>query len=254
MKFLKYILGLLIVGSLTGCFDDDFDFDYNPNAAAPVVQNLNGPTGATSNGFGENVYTIAPRGGATVNWSVTGTEATVTAEGPKATIIYAEKGTPGTAYVIVTESINGKTSQADSVIVALSAYCAMDASAFIGTATLMGDECDRTNNEPIVAGTGAGDLLMSGIMNATVTDSWGEVWDVGVGNGGVTQLTMNADGSLVIAEQHLGDTDGGSWRYYIRGSGSYDQCNETMSIDFDFGDGPGSYWGGSYSCTVTIEM
>jgi hypothetical protein len=52
----------------------------------------------------------------------------------------------------------------------------------------------------------------------------------------------------------LVDTDAGSWTYYIQGTGSYDQCNQAMSIDFDFGDGPGSYLGGSYSCTFTIEM
>jgi hypothetical protein len=37
-------------------------------------------------------------------------------------------------------------------------------------------------------------------MNATETDSCSEVWDTGVGNEGVTHVTLNADVSLVIPE------------------------------------------------------
>ena len=243
---------MFITATLASCWGDDFEFDYDPNAVVPKVQNMAGPTEAISNGFGENTYTCAPRSGSSFAWTVTGTGATITNPEPyTAVVVFSETSENGTAIVSVVETAsNGKSSEAAEIEVALSGYCPLNAGAFVGTIVTSDDDCGYTTSGVISLGSGANDLVIDGIMDAQVQDSWGEVYDAGVGNDGNVHITLNEDGTAVIPSQHMGTTDNGSWEYWIRGEGSYSQCDKIITLNYIFGDSADDY----YECKVIINM
>ncbi|MDH5599238.1 MAG: hypothetical protein OEY34_08940, partial [Cyclobacteriaceae bacterium] len=167
----------------------------------------------------------------------------------KCNIVFAQSSVNSTAYVIVTETAaNGNTSAPDSITVTLNRYCPLDLAAYVGTAVATGDSF--TTGTTNTLGTGANELILDGIMDAQVQGSWAETYDVGVGNEGSTHVVLNADGTVNIPSQHLGSTEGGTWVYWIRGSGTYSQCDRTMTLNYTFGDDVDDY----YNRTVTLTM
>ncbi len=231
----KYIIALFVSALLSGCFAEE-EFDYNYSSFVPRVQNMSGPSAAIANGFGESKYSVLTRGGSTYAWTVTGATATVTNDAPNiVTIVFAESAVPLTATVSVVETAaNGNASDPAEISVELAAYCPLNTAVYVGTAATVSDSRSYTTGVTLVA-DGASGLILDGVMDAQVIGSWGETYDAGVGNEGSLKITLNADGTVVIPNQHFGTTENGAWEYWMRGSGTYDQCNKTLTLSYTFG-------------------
>jgi hypothetical protein len=238
MKFLKYILGLLIVGSLTGCFDDDFDFDYNPNAAAPIVQGFIGPADASANNVTEYEYNVAPRGGSTYAFTVVGaTTASITpvTGRPNAVdIIFSESPVDLDAYVTVVETAaNGKSSAVDSVSVTVSAYCSYNAQTLIGNLPGMDGRNGADYVSQAVVSSGGSDALfgITGLAFEWMFDYWGET----ITSSEVVNMELDPLGLFItIPEQDYLTTlwNGAPYSYKIAGTGLVNACTGDITITY----------------------
>lgn len=239
----KLFILIIALGSvLYGCSNED-DFDYDANSVVPVVQGFTGPTAATANGFGENMYSVIGRGGASYAFTVEGASATITQDPDKpykATVIFAESAVDLSAYVFVVETAaNGKSSEKDTVAVSLAAYCAFNSADLVGTTSGV-DDCGYNNDGTTSVGATSNNLIINadgsgnpGLLTGLFA-GWGETFQDGFGNDGDVHLVLNEDGSIEIPYQYFGQTLPGPYDYWIQGSGSFDQCKKTMNINYQF--------------------
>lgn len=253
-----------------GCAKEE-EFVYDASSVVPVVQDFSGPSSATANGFGENEYSVRTRGGSSFAFSVVGTDATVTAvaDAPhKSNVVFAQSSVDLTAYVIVVETAaNGKSSEADSIMVSLAAYCAFNPSDFAGGTASGVEPCwdlDFGGTVPIVVDGSNITFPADASGNPTIFNGkyagWGETFQAGFGNEGAVTGTMNEDGTIEFAPQYIGQTLPGPYDYWFQASGSYDQCKKTITLqtwDWSYDEFASAWYGSASGCedswTISVQ-
>jgi hypothetical protein len=235
---------------------------YNYDAIVPKV--LNGIQG-TAVAFQTTTadYTIDYyRGGSTWNWSAEGaTVKSVSEDSRTATIEYP---TDGTAKITVTETTQGGvTSDPATLDVTVNAFCPWTADDFVGTwvgvESVGGD--DNEDITFVITKIDANTISINADQDGypgllqSVYKGWGETFQAGFGLEGDIHVTLGlGDGSLSLNPgEYWGQTLPGPYDYWYVGSGNWDGCASSISLNFemhwddaDFSDG------GDYSSVSTL--
>lgn len=234
---------------------------YDYNAIQPKV--LNGIQGTevafqtTSAEYTINYY----RGGSTWDWSASG--ATIKSVSDDTRTVTLEFPNDGTVTLTVTETTaGGVTSEPASKTITVNAFCPWTADDFVGT---------WSGTESV----GGGDpenitLTISKVDNSTIaieTDAegypgllqsvykgWGETFQPGFGLEGAIHVTVGGAGGLTLnTGEYWGQTLPGPYDYWYSGSGNWDGCTSTITLDFDMHWDQGDFTdGGNRNCIATL--
>lgn len=235
---------------------------YDYNAITPKV--LNGIQGTavafqtTSATYTINYY----RGGSTWNWSAEGaTVSSVSEDTRTATITYP---TAGTAKIVVTETTAGNvTSEPATLDVTVNAFCPKDADWYVGTWTGT-ESVGGGDPEPISVTISKVDATTIAInadadgypgLLQSVYKGWGETFQAGFGLEGAIHVTLGlGDGTLSInSGEYWGQTLPGPYDYWYSGSGNWDGCTSSITLDFDMHWDQGDFDdGGNRECIATL--
>ena len=218
--------------------------DYNFDNVIPMIFDFTGPTLLPASGLGFVEYSCLHRGGSTYAFTTEGHTATINIkEGHPniAEVTWDQSAVNVAAKIFVVETTaGGKTSDPDTIDVALTPFCAMTISDFVGTWT--GTEtgsCENAITVTFEAGTAENTIVAratSGIpaFLGCVFTGWGEVFQAGFGNEGDIILTLGlTDGSVTINLEYWGQTLPGPYDYDQNGSGTWSGCGAAPTMSFD---------------------
>lgn len=96
-------------------------------------------------------------------------------------------------------------------------------------------------------GVGANKLLFEAVNRVpalyhSLYTGWGEEFQVGFGQEADIIVDINLDnGGLSVSNQYFGQTQPGSWDYYLEGSGLWDGFAKSMTLTIKVGDNTGWY-------------
>lgn len=235
---------------------------YDYNAIKPAVINgIKGTTVAfqtTSVDYTINYY----RGGSTWDWSASG--ATVKSVSDDTRTVTIEYPTAGTATIMVTETTaGGVTSEQSTLDVTVNAFCPWTADDYVGTwvgtesvgggdpeaITVTISKVDATTIRINADADGYPGLLQS------VYKGWGETYQAGFGLEGAIDLTLGlGDGTIsLVSGSYWGQTLPGPYDYWYSGSGNWDGCTSSITVDFDMHWDEGDFGdGGNRNCIATL--
>lgn len=233
---------------------------YDYNAIIPKV--LNGIQGTavafqtTQASYTINYY----RGGSTWNWSAEG--ATVVSVSEDTRTATLEFPNDGMAKVIVTETTaGGVTSEPATLDITVNAFCPWTADDFVGTwagtEDIGGDVFDisftisKVDATTISIDTDADGY--PGLLQA-VYKGWGETYQAGFGLEGAIHMTVGSAGGLALnTGEYWGQTLPGPYDYWYVGSGTWDGCTSSISLNFEMHWDQGNFGdGGNYSCVANL--
>lgn len=205
---------------------------YDASMVIPAVLSVSGPTLALQT-FAYQFQVTYYRAGSTWNWSaVDATVQSVSSDTRTATVLFDQFPASGIASVKITETTVGGTTSAEKVLeVTVNQFCPLAG----GLADLVGSWSGEDAYYPSIITTvvDGEDLKASGMGVGFIEDWWAEE----VVTGGAVTITINNNGTLSIARQHLFTTlyDGDNYDYEIIGSGTWDNCGASpaLSITYD---------------------
>ncbi|MFO7622152.1 MAG: hypothetical protein R6W81_12950 [Bacteroidales bacterium] len=209
---------------------------YDASMVIPIVFNATGPALALQT----KVYDYKVnyhREGSVWNWSADGaTVQSVSADKKTATVLFDQAPASGFAQVKVTETTSGGVTSPEKVFeVKVNPFCPLEIEGFEGawSGTDGFDFGTHLLPSQVVTSEPSGTTItVTGLNFGWIADKWGEE----ILDGGTATMTINDNGTVVIANQYYftTDYDGDPYEYWISGSGTWDNCgtSPTMIIDY----------------------
>ncbi len=205
-----------------------------------TVLKIDGPAVALQTFTGTfNVAYTRPGTGWTWDWSSDdATLQSVSADTKTATFLFDQMPASGIAVIEVTEtSPTGVTTPAKLIEVTVKQFCPL----INGPNDLVGpwigtDGMDLSgyffDSEVVISNPTATTVDITGINFGWMSNIWGEE----VIDGGTATLIINNDGTCEIEEQWYMQTlyDGSPYDYYIKGSGMYDNCGASPTLEIAY--------------------
>ena len=193
---------------------------YEATDVVPIVLGVTGPTTVYQTETRE--YTPSYyRAGSTWSWDVTGADLQeVSGDTHTATVYFPSRPANDTVYISVTETTSGGVTSPEKVVkVKVASYCPFDINAFTGAFS-----CDE-------AGYGIYTVsftLHPTLANTIVNDNF---WDWAA-PGAVIYYTLSGDflEEVTVPKQDFEFGDG--YIGWVEGSGTYDGCANTMTVDY----------------------
>jgi hypothetical protein len=193
---------------------------YNASDVVPIVFSVTGPTSV----YQTETRTYFPaysRAGSAWTWTVAGADLkSVSADTRTATVEFKTIPAGGKATITVSETTAGGVKSPDKVIeVVVRAFCTLNINNFIGDF-----DCDE-------AGYGVYPVTFSKhptLANTIVNDNF---WDW-PSPGQVIYYTFSGDflEKITVPKQNFVFGDGSAG--WVEGSGTYDGCDNTMTVDY----------------------
>lgn len=261
------ILLLAVVGMFSSCTTPPIEaaqeaYDYN--AIIPKIFGVSGPTQTAASGLAPVRYTTTTRrGGSTLEWTVSGHGATITAvEGDPfaADILFAQSDVDvnGVIVTCVETTMGGVSSAPFTVLVDLKKFKPMTFAQFLGEWSYVESGSGSSEGTVTLVDAGSGKLKMVSSevglppVMSWIFIGWGESFQPGFADQGNIIIVPNLNsGGVTIPNQYWGQTLPGPYDYWINGSGNWEGITQTMTLEYamDFDD---SYSDDYKPCTMVL--
>lgn len=240
IKISSLVLALLLFSACEKTPMEKAREGYDASKVVPAVLSVSGPSIALQT-FTYDFAVSYYRAGSTWNWSaVDATVKSVGTDTRTAKILFDKLPSSGKAQIKITETTSGGTTSPEKVVeVTVNPFCPLETSGFAGNWSGTDGQGDYTYPATITATLSGTQILLDGINVGFMNDFWAE----NIVTGGTCLMTVNPDGTLVIAEQYFCDTDY-SAGYKIKGTGLWDNCGAKpkINITYDIWYPDGNYW------------
>lgn len=204
---------------------------YDATKVVPLVQGISGPASVLQT-FSYD-YTIPySRSGSTWAWTGVGcTIESVSEDTKTAKVVFTTIPAGGEkAKVQVAETTaGGSTSPVKDYLVTVNPFCPLPITGFVGSwSGTDGYGTAMYPSEVVTSDASGTTIKVTGLNKGWITDYWAET----ITAGGTINMTVNVNGTIVVADQYIftTDYDGDPYIYWVKGSGNWSNCGAKPSI------------------------
>ncbi|MCU0457179.1 MAG: hypothetical protein MUE74_12840 [Bacteroidales bacterium] len=237
---------------------------YDASKVVPIVQGISGPASVLQT-FAYTYKLTYDRAGSTWEW--TGVDCTiqsVSEDKKSATVLFNVLPASGKAKVQVAETtVGGATSPVKAFEPTVNPFCPLPVTGFVGAWSGTDGFNSGTHlqaSQVVMANPSGTTIKVTGLNYGWIANKWGET----VTDGGTINMTINANGTVVIPYQYCftTDYDGSPYEYWVEGDGNWGNCgaDPTLVINYvltnitDGYDLPSEYYAfDNFTATLTLS-
>jgi hypothetical protein len=236
--FLRIAFLLTMAFFIVACTKSDIEKArdaYDATKVVPVVQGMSGSASVLQT-FAYDYTVTYDRSGSTWAWTGVGcTVQSVSADTKTATVLFSTIPAGGAkAKVQVAETTpGGKTSPVKDYLVTVSPFCPLAITGFVGAwGGTDGYSTYMYPSEVVTSAPSGTTIKITGLNRGWIFDYWGET----ITAGGTVNMTVNPNGTTVIADQYLFTTDyaGDPYIYWIKGTGIWGNCGAKPTLTLSY--------------------